>query len=201
MVAPRAPALRLVRWTPAFHAKLVERPAAISRMALPARRAELREFLKRGSAEARVHDQFVPSFDTPPFRVTRFSDGSFPAFYVAKDPDVALSEKLYHDRRYFLGLAPVRVPGPHALELMTLGVTARVVDLRGARGATDPTSYARTHRMATAARMRGADGVLYSSVRAGGGDCLALFTATVLQAPAIHRAVVVEWDGLEFLWP
>lgn len=190
-----------VRWAQAFHAKVVERPAAIARLALPAMRAELRAFLARGSAEERLRDQFTPALSTPPFRVTRFSDGSFPAFYVARDPDVALSEKLYHDRRFFLGLAPVRAPGPHALELMTLTLSARVVDVRRANGASDPSAYARSHGLAVRARARGADGVLYASVRAGGGDCLAIFNPATLHAPTIHRAVVVEWDGADFLWP
>jgi len=60
----------------------------------------------------------------------------------------------------------------------------------------DKTSYAVSQPFAAARRAANSDGLVYSSVRHDGGQCIAAFWPNVVGIPIQERHLQYEWDGL-----
>lgn len=127
----------------------------------------------------------------------RFTDGTFGAWYAAHDLLTAVREVAHH-REIFLARTK-EAPGEIDMRCYLANLSADLVDIRGMRKRRpdlyDPDSYARSQPFATALRDKGANGIVWDSVRNPGGECVAVFKPRALK-PAIqgpHLALV--WDG------
>lgn len=127
----------------------------------------------------------------------RFTDGSYGAYYAARELETAIAETVYHRERF---LAATREPP------MTLDMRVLLADLRGAlhdlRGAAArrpalyaPDDYAASQAFARALRERGSPGIVYDSVRRAGGQCAAVFRPPLLARCRQGRHLAYVWDG------
>lgn len=185
-----------IAWSPAWHAKWLERATLPLGLVARAKRVALEALLTRNRPEDRVDRAFAP-----PFSPSRYTDGSHAAFYVAKDARTAFFEKLYHDagqlRRHGVGRHP------HAIELLQVRVGAVVHDIR-ALAAREPalrdrSDYSACQKLARERVSRGAQGLLYPSVRDEGADCAVIFVRRAIISARAFRSFTVEWDGSEFI--
>jgi len=127
----------------------------------------------------------------------RFTDGTYGAYYAARDLETAVRESAHH-RQIFLGRTK-EVPGEIDMRCYLATLNADLVDICGLQIVRpelyDRESYARSQPFARELRAQGAMGIAWDSVRNPGGDCAAAFKPRALQ-PAIqgpHLSFV--WDG------
>lgn len=127
----------------------------------------------------------------------RFTDGTYGAYYAARDLDTAIAETVHHRERF---LAATREP-PMTLDMRVLlaELRGRLHDLRGAARRRPalyaPDDYAESQAFARALRERGSNGIVWDSVRREGGECAAVFRPPLLSRcrQGMHLAYV--WDG------
>jgi len=130
---------------------------------------------------------------------SRFSNGAYGVYYAADHLETAIRETVYHfsrfatdshdpprreDMRVLLGSADCMLD-----DVATLAAEERLRVL-------DKTSYAVSQPFAAARRAANSDGLVYSSVRHDGGQCIAAFWPNVVGIPIQERHLQYEWDGL-----
>lgn len=190
------PRIRL-KWARAFHAMTAPRPNVVLALASPGERAALEAALQRNLAA----DRLAQSFSEAVYP-SRYTDGTFPAFYVARQATTAIAEKMHHTANW---LAKHHVAAhPHTIVLVHVNVDAMVDDVRAMVVATPAlrhaTDYTASQQQARASRAAGAQGVLYASVRdPQGHDCAAIFDESALSEAQPHTAVRLEWNGTQFI--
>lgn len=138
----------------------------------------------------------APFTHISPDRTGRFHDGSYGAFYAAKDFETATCEVLYHTQAFLA--ATQEEPGWISEKRELVGsICADLHDLRIAPNADllDPNSYEISQAFATALRKQGSQGVVYPSVRQPGGQCFAAFWPDVMSVPQPKRVFHYHWNG------
>ena len=134
---------------------------------------------------------------TFPGRPSRFTDGSRGAFYAGLEPATAVTEVAYHLTRQLRANAS----GDHVTEhvLLHAALDAELVDVRPPAPAPPdllhPTDYAPGQAFGALLRAEEADGVLYPSVRAAGGRCVAVFRPPVLTDCVPHQRLRYHWSA------
>ncbi|MEO7067993.1 MAG: RES family NAD+ phosphorylase [Rhodanobacter sp.] len=125
---------------------------------------------------------------------SRFSDGTWGVFYAAHSVVTAVEETVYH-RQQFLA-ATAEPPCDLQMRCYRTSVDAKLHDIRGGwTAAQDPTSYVASVQLAHSLRAAGANGIVYSSARHQGGECLAAFYPDVV-APCVQtQHLIYRWDG------
>ena len=130
-------------------------------------------------------------------RPSRFSDGSYGVYYAALDEATAIAETVFHSERR---LRDTREP-PIELEMRCYRgrVSAPLDDIRGERFAAlrqpELETWADCQRFAAARRADGANGLLYSSARRAGGQCIAAFRPKAVSLPQSIRHLRYRWNG------
>lgn len=131
-----------------------------------------------------------------PDRTSRFSDGGYGVYYAGNSLDTAVHEHGFHMAQH---LAATSEPEGWVSEVRELvgSIDHGMVDLRGAGHAAllDPDSYAASQSFARAQRAGGADGIVYPSVRAAGGQCIAAFWPDVVGLPVQADHYTYHWNG------
>jgi hypothetical protein len=130
-------------------------------------------------------------------RPSRFSDGRYGVLYVAKAFETALFETMHHHASFMAATA--QPPGwTSQFREIVLDVDACLHDLRTI-GPTSPLLAPDDHTAAQALgyalRGQGSDGMIYSSVRHQGGECVGLFFPDRASLPAQGRHLDYHWDG------
>ena len=125
---------------------------------------------------------------------SRFTPGSFGVYYCAREQQTAVAETVFHKSRF---LRATREPACVLDMRCYLGdVDARVHDIRGGFPELhDPDSYAASQRFAVELRAAGSNGIVYDSVRARGGTCLAAFHPDVVKPVRQGPHLQYHWDG------
>ena len=128
---------------------------------------------------------------------SRFSDGTYGAFYCAHDKDTAIVETQYHSALFMRAThePPMRLQ----MRLYTVKANGEVADLREASHAdprmVDPDDYAYAQGIGRKLRSDGVQGILYPSVRHPAGECLAAFRTGLLRN-CLHAAYLeYNWNG------
>ena len=130
---------------------------------------------------------------------SRFTDGSYGVYYAAHSIDTAIVETAFHRARFLAATAEA------AMEIdmrsYAADISAQFHDIRGgarryaALCAPDITAYGAAQNFARELRSQGSNGIVYTSVRDAGGECVAVFkprvVAPVVQGP--HYCYV--WNG------
>ena len=125
---------------------------------------------------------------------SRFSPGWFGVYYCAREQQTAVAETVFHKSRF---LAATREPACVLDMRCYLGdVDGRFHDIRGGHPELhDPDSYAASQRFAVELRAAGSNGIVYDSVRAPGGTCLAAFHPDMLKPVRQGPHLQYHWDG------
>lgn len=125
---------------------------------------------------------------------SRFSDGSFGVYYAARERQTAIAETVYHQTRF---LARTAEP-PAKLEMRSYlaDIHARLHDIRGGWPELHhPHSYAASQHLATQLRNTGSNGLVYDSVRASGGQCVAIFHPNLIAPVRQSEHYHYHWNG------
>lgn len=128
---------------------------------------------------------------------TRFTDGSFGAYYAAESIDTAIAETRFHAENF------LRATREEPLELekrcYVADVACELHDLRTRRvelpDIYDPESYAASQKLGRALREADSNGVAFESVRRAGGECVALFRPRLVQNVRQSVHLRYAWDG------
>lgn len=127
----------------------------------------------------------------------RFTDGTYGAYYAARDLATAVDETVYHRERF------LRATSEAAIEIDMRVLRARLSgDLHDVRGLTDraseiyrPDDYSASQALGRELRNRGSWGIAYASVRHAGGECVAVFRPRALSRCQQTQHLAYVWDG------
>jgi hypothetical protein len=128
---------------------------------------------------------------------SRFTDGSFGVFYAAVDMETAIAETKHHRERF------LRATNQERMEIdMRIYLTDIDTDLHDIRGRQaehalvyDNDNYAAGQQLARILRDAASGGIVYSSVRRTGGECIAVFRPRLLSNCRQGQHLCYVWDG------
>ncbi len=127
----------------------------------------------------------------------RFTDGTYGAYYAARDQETAVAETIFHRTR-FLSATRQR-PLQLEMQLLEAQLSGELHDLRGLEaelpGVYHPEDYAAARALARQLRGGGSAGVAYDSLRNAGGECAAVFRPRLLSRCRVTRQLTYVWDG------
>ena len=126
---------------------------------------------------------------------SRFSDGSYGAYYAGLSLDVAIAETIYHRERF---LSATQEPAcTITLRCYSSRLTQPLHDIRGKayNAQHDANDYSAAQKFSRDIRAQESWGLHYRSVRRSGGECVAIFRPKALKnvRQGLHYAYV--WDG------
>ena len=128
---------------------------------------------------------------------SRFSDGSFGVHYAARELATAVAETAFHMGRFYAATADP--PHAEAMRVLIGRLDAGFHDLRGdvPRWAPmlDPEDYTAARTLGSRLREAGSNGIVYSSVRREGGQCVGAFRPKAVGLPIQARHLQYFWDG------
>jgi len=127
----------------------------------------------------------------------RFTDGTYGAYYAARDLSTAIDETVYHRERFMRATRE----GPMELEMRVLRarLSGELHDVRGmgdqAPEIYHPDDYTASRALGRALRDQRSNGIVYDSVRRRGGECAAVFRPRVLSRCQQTQHLGYVWDG------
>lgn len=127
----------------------------------------------------------------------RFHDGTFGAYYAARDRDTAIAETIWRRAQF---LARTSEPPMHLdMRLLEADLAGELHDLRGLAPVLpevyDAEDYRASQAIGRELRSRGSGGIAYDSVRSPGGECAAVFRPRLLSRCRESRHLTYYWDG------
>jgi hypothetical protein len=127
----------------------------------------------------------------------RFTEGSFGAYYTARDLQTAINETVYHRERFLRATNE----GPIELDMRVLRarLEADLHDLRGLRSIHQEIylseDYSASQQLARELKREGSWGIAYDSVRRAGGECAAVLRPRGLSRCQQSQHLGYVWDG------
>lgn len=128
----------------------------------------------------------------------RFNDGSFGAYYAARELATAIAETRYHRAQFYAATNEA----PLALDMRAYAAdfSTRLHDIRKLPATSplyDPNDYSASQHFARTLRTGGSDGIAYRSVRSASGQCVALFKPRLLSHIRQGPRLIYQWDGTQ----
>jgi RES domain-containing protein len=127
---------------------------------------------------------------------SRFNDGERGAWYCAFEPETALAEITFHKTVEYVEID--RFDDSVTYQTMLADFTSTFHDLRGQRGFSKelaPDSYVASQQLAAQLLEAGSMGVIFPSVRRGGGTNLACFRPALVGNVRKGGAYRLTWAG------
>lgn len=129
---------------------------------------------------------------------SRFTDGTFGAYYGAAALDTAVAETCYHRARFFAATATPATTID--MRVLINSLSGNLQDIRGLGnelpGVYDPVDYSAGQALGRQLHGDGSFGIAYDSVRHDGGHCAAVFRPRSVLTPVIQeRHLSYHWDG------
>jgi len=132
-------------------------------------------------------------------RASRFTDGSFGAYYAASNLACAVAETAYHYGNFYRATKE-----PHCdvdMRVLVGAVKGAFHDIRKERKkyrrVYDPDDYTASQAFARQLRALGSNGITYDSVRLDGGKCVAAFRPKAVSPPDGSGRLLYHWDGAQ----
>ena len=127
----------------------------------------------------------------------RFTAGSYGVFYASLTLETAIAETRHHRARF---MAATDEPAQELdMRVYAVDLDAELHDIRSMRESHaayyHPGSYAMSQELAAKLRGDGSNGIVYLSVRDGGGECVAVFRPRLLSNCRQERHLCYVWDG------
>jgi hypothetical protein len=127
----------------------------------------------------------------------RFTDGSYGAYYAARDEATAVAETRYHRERFMRATRQPRMELD--MRVLVARLSGELHDLRGLRDEMpaiyDRDDYTSSQALGRALRAGGSHGIAYDSVRLDGGECAAILRPRVLSRCRQTKHLSYFWDG------
>ena len=139
-----------------------------------------------------------PSPDGTRFGPPAMTAGSFGVYYAARDETTAIAEVKHH-RVAFLEAVKAAAQDLD-FEVLNAPITgSQFYDLRDKerdfKDVYSPTDYKSSQRLGAELRDRGADGIVYDSVRREGGECVAVFRPRCVGPARPVKKLIFRWNG------
>jgi hypothetical protein len=132
-----------------------------------------------------------------PGNASRFCDGSFRAVYMGDDADTCLAEVAFHLERT-LGETSAEKGLVHYFQLSAFELSGTVLDVRkGHRDLHDPDAWGPAQAFGGKAKVEGASGITYRSVRRAKAMNVVLFKADLAVSGRKRRLVGLGWTGTQ----
>ncbi|MWJ28232.1 RES domain-containing protein [Halomonas sp. ZH2S] len=131
-----------------------------------------------------------------PMTGSRFTDGTFGAYYCASTETTAIAETRYHAEHFMRESCEPPMMLQQRVYLSNL--SGNLLDLHEAVDAQSllaPDDWSAAQAFGRQAREDRHDGILYPSVRDTGGTCTAVLRPPILSATWQGRHLGYEWDG------
>lgn len=130
---------------------------------------------------------------------SRFSDGTYGVYYAAKSIHTAVEETKFQSTRF---LAATKEP-PIEVDMRSYAsdIDKSLHDIRHRQNSMkdmyspDPANYGPAQTFARNLRNDNSHGIVYSSVRHAGGECIAIFRPKVLKPVVQGEHYCYVWDG------
>lgn len=128
---------------------------------------------------------------------TRFTDGTFGAYYAAESLETAIAETRHHSGIFLR--ATREGPLEQEKRCYVADVACELHDIRARRrdlpDIYDPDSYASSQKLGRELRAAGSNGIAFESVRRTGGECVAVFRPRYVQNVRQGVHLRYAWDG------
>ena len=128
---------------------------------------------------------------------TRFTDGTYGAYYAAESLETAIAETRHHSEIFLR--ATKEAPTEQEKRCYVADVSCELHDIRTRRRDLpeiyDPDSYSASQKLGRELRDAGSNGVAFESVRRTGGECLAVFRPRLVQNVRQGVHLRYAWDG------
>jgi hypothetical protein len=128
---------------------------------------------------------------------TRFTDGTFGAYYAAESLETAIAETRYHSGKFLH--ATREAPMEQEKRCYVADVSCDLHDIRTRRRDLpeiyDPVSYGASQKLGRELRDAGSNGLAFESVRRTGGECVAVFRPRFVQNVRQGVHLRYAWDG------
>ncbi len=128
---------------------------------------------------------------------SRFTDGTYGVFYAANDLETAIAETKHHREAFMRATNEPRMELD--MRVYLIDVQADYHDIRGRQDELslvyDLSNYAASQHFSAELRAAGSNGIVYSSVRRDGGECIAAFRTFGLTNVRQERHLCYIWDG------
>ena len=128
---------------------------------------------------------------------SRFSDGSYGAYYAAQALETAVAEVSHHRALFLSRTAEPAIDVD--LRVIAATIAAELHDLRdlGKRGGAllEPNQYGVPQALGRRLREAGSWGVIFPSVRHEGGLCVGVFRPKAVRNARSGAHIALHWDG------
>lgn len=139
----------------------------------------------------------MAAFTHPNPAGSRFTDGSYGVFYATRELETAIAETVHH-RALFMQ-ATDEPPQELDMRVYAVDLQGELHDIRALRvpraDLYDAHSYVISQALGNRLRDMNSHGIVYQSVRRGGGECAALFRTAPLTNCRQERHLCYVWDG------
>jgi hypothetical protein len=177
-------------------ADLAAGDAGLTAAADLAERAATEPILGPGGATAHDHAILYP-FRHPPFRPSRYADGTFAGWYGSLAAETTLYETACHMLEAESAVSGLEEIVIRRRALYTVRCRALLVDLRGKRAECPfltAKDHARTREIGRRLHREGHPGLAAPSARHAAGENLAVFTPAVLSQAALQARLTYAMD-------
>jgi hypothetical protein len=128
---------------------------------------------------------------------SRFTDGTYGAYYAGRDLRTAIDETVYHAQKFAReGRLP---PMTFEKQVLEARIGGHFHDLRKSlpdKKILSPDSYAVSRLFARKLReQENSNGIVYPSVRSSGGECVAVFLPRLVSECRRTRHLAYVWNG------
>ena len=128
---------------------------------------------------------------------TRFTDGTFGAYYAAESLETAIAETRHHSEIFLR--ATKEAPTEQEKRCYVADVSCELHDIRTRRrdlpDIYDPDDYGASQKLGRELHKAGANGIAFESVRRTGGECVAVFRPRLVQNVRQGVHLRYAWDG------
>ncbi|MBX9771381.1 MAG: RES family NAD+ phosphorylase [Candidatus Obscuribacterales bacterium] len=149
-----------------------------------------------GPGSGRVMPSFTFLDPNPPG--SRFSNSAFGAYYAGNEMETAIAETVHHSEQFLQNSGITEPMDIDRLVILT-DISGQFHDIRGMQTTLPDiyhsSDYTASQGLATALRASGSFGIVYSSVRKAGGECVAVFRPTVITNFREDMTITYRWDG------